>query len=108
MELRQLEHFVAVAEDGSFTRAARRLNYVQSALTVSVQGLERLRVVPPFADSSCLLTRTISPRIAWQVTMATPAERTTAAAGALAALVTETLGLDAEARSARPSVRRRR
>jgi DNA-binding transcriptional LysR family regulator len=41
MELRQLEHFVAVAEDGSFTKAARRLNYVQSALSVSVQGLER-------------------------------------------------------------------
>jgi DNA-binding transcriptional LysR family regulator len=41
VELRQLEHFVAVAEDGSFTRAARRLNYVQSALSVSVQALER-------------------------------------------------------------------
>lgn len=41
MELRQLEHFVAVAEDGSFTRAARRLNYVQSALSVSLQSLER-------------------------------------------------------------------
>lgn len=41
MELRHLEHFVAVAEDGSFTRAARRLSYVQSALSVSVQALER-------------------------------------------------------------------
>ncbi len=41
MELRQLEHFVAVAEDQSFTRAARRLGYVQSALSVSVQALER-------------------------------------------------------------------
>jgi DNA-binding transcriptional LysR family regulator len=41
MELRQLEHFVAIAEDGSFTKAALRLNYVQSALSVSVQGLER-------------------------------------------------------------------
>ena len=41
MELRQLDHFVAVAEDGSFTKAARRLNYVQSALSVSVQALER-------------------------------------------------------------------
>ena len=45
MELRQLEHFVAIVEDGSFTKAARRLNYVQSALSVSVQTLEReLRV----------------------------------------------------------------
>jgi DNA-binding transcriptional LysR family regulator len=41
VELRQLDHFVAVAEDGSFTKAARRLNYVQSALSVSVQALER-------------------------------------------------------------------
>jgi len=41
MELRQLEHFVAVAEDASFTKAARRLHYVQSALSVSVQALER-------------------------------------------------------------------
>ena len=41
MELRQLGHFVAIAEDGSFTKAARRLNYVQSALSVSVQALER-------------------------------------------------------------------
>jgi DNA-binding transcriptional LysR family regulator len=41
MELRQLEHFVAVAEDESFTRAARRLGYVQSALSVSVQAIER-------------------------------------------------------------------
>jgi DNA-binding transcriptional LysR family regulator len=41
VELRQLEHFVTVAEDGSFTRAARRLGYVQSALSVSIQSLER-------------------------------------------------------------------
>jgi DNA-binding transcriptional LysR family regulator len=41
MEIRQLEHFAAVAEEESFTRAARRLNYVQSALSVSIQSLER-------------------------------------------------------------------
>ncbi len=32
---------MAVAEEGSFTRAARRLGYVQSALSVSVQSIER-------------------------------------------------------------------
>jgi DNA-binding transcriptional LysR family regulator len=41
MEIRQLAQFVAVAEERSFTRAARRLGYVQSALSVSVQSLER-------------------------------------------------------------------
>jgi DNA-binding transcriptional LysR family regulator len=41
MEIRQLAQFVAVAEERSFTRAARRLGYVQSALSVSIQSLER-------------------------------------------------------------------
>ncbi|MGI5133638.1 MULTISPECIES: LysR family transcriptional regulator [unclassified Streptomyces] len=41
MELRHLEHFVAVAEEGSFTRAAARLHLVQSTLSVSVRSLER-------------------------------------------------------------------
>jgi DNA-binding transcriptional LysR family regulator len=41
MELRQLAHFVAVAEEQSFTRAAARSHLVQSALSVSIRGLER-------------------------------------------------------------------
>ncbi|QGN58835.1 LysR family transcriptional regulator [Nostocoides sp. HKS02] len=41
MELRHLEHFLAVAEERSFTRAAARLHLVQSALSVSVRSLER-------------------------------------------------------------------
>jgi DNA-binding transcriptional LysR family regulator len=41
MELRHLEHFVAVAEEQSFTRAGRRLHLVQSALSVSIRALER-------------------------------------------------------------------
>jgi len=41
LDLRQIEHFVAIADDESFTRAARRLGYVQSALSVSVRSLER-------------------------------------------------------------------
>ncbi|MDX6244491.1 MAG: hypothetical protein QOE76_2214 [Frankiales bacterium] len=41
MELRQLAHFVAVAEERSFTRAAARSHLVQSALSVSIRALER-------------------------------------------------------------------
>lgn len=41
MELRHLEHFLAVAEEQSFTRAATRIHLVQSALSVSVRSLER-------------------------------------------------------------------
>src|SRR3984885_12697622 len=41
MELRHLEHFVAIAQEGSFTQAARRLHLSQSALSISIRALER-------------------------------------------------------------------
>jgi DNA-binding transcriptional LysR family regulator len=41
VELRQLEHFIAIAEERSFTRAASRVHLVQSALSVSIRSLER-------------------------------------------------------------------
>jgi DNA-binding transcriptional LysR family regulator len=41
MTLRHLEHFVAVAEEGSFTRASERLGIVQSAVSATIRSLER-------------------------------------------------------------------
>jgi DNA-binding transcriptional LysR family regulator len=41
MEIRHLEHFLVVAEERHFTRAARRLHLVQSAVSASIRALER-------------------------------------------------------------------
>lgn len=51
MELRQLEYFVAVAEERSFTRAAARERVAQPAVSAQIRRLERLVGQP-------LLTRT--------------------------------------------------
>jgi len=41
MDIRRLEQWVAVAEEGSFMRAAERTHLSQSALTRAIQGLEQ-------------------------------------------------------------------
>ncbi|MEY3611430.1 MAG: HTH-type transcriptional regulator CynR, partial [Pseudomonadota bacterium] len=40
MNLRHLEHLLALAETGSFSRAAEKLYLTQSALSRSIQALE--------------------------------------------------------------------
>ncbi len=40
MDIRQLELFIAAAEEQHFTRAAQRANIVQSGLSVAIRGLE--------------------------------------------------------------------
>ena len=41
MDLRQMEVVLAVADEGGFSAAARRLHVVQSAVSGTVRGLER-------------------------------------------------------------------
>src|SRR3954452_1135866 len=41
MELRQLEYFVAVAEEASFTRGAARVHVAQPGVSAQIRQLER-------------------------------------------------------------------
>jgi DNA-binding transcriptional LysR family regulator len=41
MEIRPLQSFIALAEEGQFTAAARKLNIVQSGLSVTIKEMEQ-------------------------------------------------------------------
>jgi DNA-binding transcriptional LysR family regulator len=51
MELRQLEYFVAVAEEANFTRAAERVHISQSGVSAQVRALENELGAPLFDRS---------------------------------------------------------
>jgi DNA-binding transcriptional LysR family regulator len=78
VDLRQLEVFVAVAEESSFTRASDRLHVVQSAVSASVRSLETELSTALFERT----TRTVALTDAGAVLL--PEARTVLAAAALA------------------------
>jgi DNA-binding transcriptional LysR family regulator len=78
VELRQLEVFVAVAEERSFTRASDRLHVVQSAVSAAVRSLEKELSTSLFDRT----TRTVAITDAGAALL--PEARTVLAAAALA------------------------
>ena len=92
MDLRQLEHFVAVAEERHFTRAASRLNIVQSGLSASIRALEEEMGAPLFLRT----TRRVNLTSAGQAFLE-EANRVLAAARVARNVVVELQGLGAGA-----------
>lgn len=64
MELRQLEYFVAVAEERSFTRAAERVHISQSGVSAQIRQLERELGADLFDRSARTATLTVAGKAA--------------------------------------------
>ncbi|MEU7566168.1 LysR family transcriptional regulator [Streptomyces fradiae] len=88
MDLRQLEYFVAVAEERNFTRAAERVHISQSGVSARIRRLERELGAELFDRS----TRTATLTPAGEAALA-HARAALAAAGALGRAVDEVTGL---------------
>jgi DNA-binding transcriptional LysR family regulator len=63
MDLLHLEHFLAVVEEGTFTRAAERMNRTQPAISQSVRRLEEEIGAPLFARDVHEVTLTEAGRV---------------------------------------------
>lgn len=88
MELRQLEHFIAVAQEQHFTRAAELLRISQSGLSASIRALETELETPLFVRS----TRRVELTEAGRVLLA-ESHRTLASAAAAQDAVAAVRGL---------------
>ncbi|MFJ4677119.1 MULTISPECIES: LysR family transcriptional regulator [unclassified Kitasatospora] len=64
MELRQLEYFVAVAEERNFTRAAERVHISQSGVSAQIRQLERELGAELFDRSARVVTLTVAGKAA--------------------------------------------
>ncbi|MCS0634096.1 LysR substrate-binding domain-containing protein [Streptomyces sp. LP05-1] len=84
MELRQLEYFVAVAEERNFTRAAERVHISQSGVSAQIRRLERELGAELFDRSARTVTLTVAGKAALE-----HARAALAAAGAVGQAVGE-------------------
>lgn len=88
MELRQLEYFVAVAEEQSFTRAAERVHISQSGVSAQIRQLERELGAELFDRSARTVALTVAGKAALE-----HARAALAAAGAVGQAVGEVTDL---------------
>lgn len=88
MDLRQLEYFVAVAEEQNFTRASERVHISQSGVSAQIRRLERELGTELFDRSARTVTLTVAGEAALE-----PARATLAAAGAVGQAVSEVADL---------------
>lgn len=66
MDLKQLEHFVAAADEQHFTRAARKMNIVQSGLSASIRALEQEMGAPLFIRTTRRVELTVAGRVLYE------------------------------------------
>jgi DNA-binding transcriptional LysR family regulator len=66
LDLRQLEHFIAAADERHFTRAARKMNIVQSGLSASIRTLEQEMGAALFVRTTRRVELTVAGRVLYE------------------------------------------
>ncbi|QBD82866.1 LysR family transcriptional regulator [Ktedonosporobacter rubrisoli] len=66
MELRQLETFLTIVREGSFVKAAEKLQYAQSTITIHIQQLEAELGVKLFARQGKQMQLTEAGKALWE------------------------------------------